>query len=204
MSRDRELSTSRTRASPRSAATRPCGPTSSMASPRPRSPTSSGTPLPACTRWRRCCARAPCGCSPRPGPAPRALPISAQSAWQILHEQGLPRLARRENTRRGTPMRLDPVKAGPLESWPAGERIACGHAGLLLLLPQLIELGLPAMTAAAGYPRTSTLSAFHSIATLLLAKCGRISRVHHIDALTEDRGLALMLGLTALPKATDR
>ena len=130
------------------------------------------------------------------------LPISAQSAWQILHEQGLPRLARRENTRRGTPMRLDPVKAGPLESWPAGERIACGHAGLLLLLPQLIELGLPAMTAAAGYPQTSTLSAFHSIATLLLAKCGRISRVHHIDALTEDRGLALMLGLTALPKAT--
>jgi len=130
------------------------------------------------------------------------LPISAQSAWQILHEQGLPRLARRENTRRGTPMRLDPVKAEPLESWPASTQIPCDHAGLLLLLPQIITLGLPGMTAAAGYPQTSTLSAFHSIATLLLAKCGRITRVHHIDALTEDRGLALMLGLTALPKAT--
>src|ERR1019366_4370780 len=129
------------------------------------------------------------------------LPPPARRPWQFLAARGLPRLARRENTRRGTPMRLDPVKAGPLESWPAGERIACGHAGLLLLLPQLIELGLPAMTAAAGYPQTSTLSAFHSIATLLLAKCGRISRVHHIDALTEDRGLALMLGLPALPKA---
>src|ERR1035437_10430174 len=57
------------------------------------------------------------------------LPISAQSAWQILADQGLPRLARRENTRRGTPMRLDPVKGGPLESWPAGEGDACGHAG---------------------------------------------------------------------------
>jgi transposase len=130
------------------------------------------------------------------------LPISAQSAWQILHEQGLPRLARRENTRRGTPMRLDPVKAEPLASWPAGTQIPCDHAGLLLLLPQIITLGLDSMTAAAGYPQTSTLSAFHSIATLLLAKCGRITRVHHIDALTEDRGLALALGLTALPKAT--
>ena len=36
----------------------------------------------------------------------------------------------------------------------------------------------------------------------LLAKCARRARVHLIDALSDDAGLALALGLTALPKAT--
>ena len=46
------------------------------------------------------------------------------------------------------------------------------------------------------------MSAWLSIGALLLAKCARKARVHHIDALTDDAGLALALGLTALPKAT--
>jgi hypothetical protein len=40
------------------------------------------------------------------------------------------------------------------------------------------------------------------VGTLLLAKCARKARIHHIDALVDDAGLALALGLTALPKAT--
>jgi hypothetical protein len=36
----------------------------------------------------------------------------------------------------------------------------------------------------------------------LLAKCARKARVSHTDALADDRGLGLLLGLTALPKAT--
>ena len=35
-----------------------------------------------------------------------------------------------------------------------------------------------------------------------MAKCARRHRAHHIDALTDDAGLAHALGLTALPKAT--
>jgi hypothetical protein len=45
-------------------------------------------------------------------------------------------------------------------------------------------------------------SAWHSLATLLLAKCARKPRVSHTHALSDDEGLGLLLGLTALPKAT--
>jgi hypothetical protein len=46
------------------------------------------------------------------------------------------------------------------------------------------------------------LRAFHSFGSLLLAKCARRSRASHVEALAADPGLGLLLGLTALPKAT--
>jgi transposase len=129
-------------------------------------------------------------------------PISAQTVWQILAAAGLPRLDRRDETRRGSPAILDPVKAAAQPHWPAGTTIDCGHAGLLLLVPAMVEVGLHELVADAGYPGTSAITAWQSIATLLLAKCARRHRAHHIDALTDDAGLAHALGLTALPKAT--
>ena len=39
------------------------------------------------------------------------MPVSAQTCWQILDAEGLPRLPRRDDGRRGPPARLDPVKA---------------------------------------------------------------------------------------------
>src|SRR5213076_1012954 len=52
------------------------------------------------------------------------------------------------------------------------------------------------------YPSTKALSAWHSLGSLLLAKCARKPRVSHTDALADDDALGLLLGLTALPKAT--
>ena len=134
--------------------------------------------------------------------ADEGTPVSAQTVWTILEAEGIGRLVRDEDGRRGTPTRLDPVKARSLPSWPTDTRLACDHAGLLLLLPGMAELNLPELVRAAGYPSTRTLSAWQSVGTLLLAKCARKARVHHIDALADDTGLALALGLTALPKAT--
>ena len=100
------------------------------------------------------------------------VPVSAQTVWQILDAEGLPRLARRDEGRRGPPGRLDAVKAGPLPGWPETElTLPCDHAGLLLLFPAIVDLGLPDLVAAAGYPSTRVLSAWQSIGTLLLAKC---------------------------------
>jgi transposase len=130
------------------------------------------------------------------------LAISAQTVWQIVSDEGLPRLPRRDETRRGSPARLDPVKAGPLPGWPTGRSLPCDHAGLLLLFPAMAELGLSELVASCGYPSTRVLSAWQSIATLLLAKCARRGRVHHVGALVDDLGLAAALGLTALPKPT--
>ena len=129
-------------------------------------------------------------------------PVSAQTVWTILDSEGIPRLVRDEGGPRGTPGRLDPVKATTLTSWPAAGRVACDHAGLLLLLPAMVDLGVADLVRRAGYPGTRAISAWQSVGTLLLAKCARKARIHHIDALTDDAGLALTLGLTALPKAT--
>jgi len=130
------------------------------------------------------------------------LPVSAQTVWQLLQAEGLPRLPRRDEGRRGSPARLDPVKAAKLTAWPTAARLPCDHAGLLLLVPAMAELGLDRLVASAGYPHTSVLSAWQSIASLLLAKCARRPRIHHLGALTDDTGLAFTLGLAALPKTT--
>jgi transposase len=129
-------------------------------------------------------------------------PVSAQTVWKILESEGIERLRRDNTARRGTPTRLDPVKAGTLTDWPAGARLACDHAGLFLLLPAIATLGLPDLIRRAGYPATRALSAWQSVGTLLLAKCARRPRIQHIDSLTDDTALGLALGLTALPKAT--
>ena len=131
------------------------------------------------------------------------MPVSAQTCWQILDAEGLPRLGRRDEGRRGSPARLDPVKAAALPGWPAGEMsLPCDHAGLLLLLPAICDTGLPDLISHAGYPATRELSAWHSISSLLLAKCARKPRVSHAGTLADDEGLAFTLGLTSLPKTT--
>jgi transposase len=131
------------------------------------------------------------------------VPVSAQTVWQILDAEGLPRLARRDEGHRGPPGRLDAVKAGPLPGWPDSSlSLPCDHAGLLLLFPAIADLGLPGLVTVAGYPSTRVLTAWQSVGTLLLAKAARRARVHHIGTLTDDVGLAFALGLTALPKAT--
>lgn len=131
------------------------------------------------------------------------MPVSAQTCWQVLDAEGLPRLPRRDEGRRGPPARLDPVKAAALPGWPAAPvSLPCDHAGLLLLLPSMCEIGLPDLVAQAGYPSTRELPAWQSIGTLLLAKCARKPRVSHAGTLADDEGLAFTLGLTALPKTT--
>ena len=131
------------------------------------------------------------------------MPVSAQTVWQILDAEGLPRLPRRDDGRRGPPTRLDPVRAAALPGWPAGTlSLPCDHAGLLLLFPAICDAGLPDLVSQAGYPSTEALSSWQSIGTLLLAKCARKPRISHAGTLADDQGLAFTLGLTALPKAT--
>jgi transposase len=133
----------------------------------------------------------------------RGLPITAQTVWQILDEEGMPRLGRRDEDSRGSPIRLDAVKAAVLPAWPAEPvTVPCDHAGLLLLMPGIVDIGLHELVRAARYPSTSQLSAWQSIGSLLWAKCARRPRVHNLGSLTNDAGLAFVLGLTALPKAT--
>ena len=102
----------------------------------------------------------------------------------------------------GPPPRLEAVKARALGDWPADRRVRCDHAGLFLLVPAIAELGLSQLAGSCGYPSTTVLSAWHSLGSLLLHKCARTPRSSHAHALADDPGLALLMGLTALPKAT--
>ena len=127
-------------------------------------------------------------------------PVSAQTVWAILKAEGLERMERR---RPGGPApRLGPIRAKAISDWPTGARYDCDHAGLYLLLPAMVELGLDALVSQARYPSTKVLSSFHSLASLLLLKASRRGRTANAFPLGADPGLGLALGLVAIPKAT--
>src|SRR5205085_2036473 len=129
-------------------------------------------------------------------------PISHQSVWVIISSEGLSRLPPRARRGHGPPPRTEAVRASPLELWPAGASMDCAHAGLFVLFPAMVELGVDQVIAAGGYPSTSVLSSWHSMASLLTLKLLRAGRVHHATGLAADEALGLAVGLNVLPKAT--
>ncbi len=129
-------------------------------------------------------------------------PISHQSVWVIVSSEGLSRLPPRARRGHGPPPRTEAVRAGPLRVWPSQMSIDCAHAGLFVLFPAMVELSLPGVIAAGGYPSTSVLSAWHSMASLLTLKLLRAGRVAHATSLAADEALGLAVGLNVLPKAT--
>ena len=129
-------------------------------------------------------------------------PISHQSVWVIVASEGLSRLPPRARRGHGPPPRTEAIRSEPLEVWPSGASMDCAHAGLFVLLPAMVELGLDGVIAAGGYPSTSVLSAWHSMASLLTLKLLRAGRVSNATSLAADEALGLAVGLNVLPKAT--
>jgi transposase len=132
-------------------------------------------------------------------------PVSHDTVWQVLKGEGLERLAVRSAGRPPPPApaaRAPTVKVKTLEQWPAGMRIVSEHAGLLLLLPALVELGYQPAVKQAAYPSTRALSSWHSMASLLLCKLARHRRIHHVEDLVADPAVGLAVGLNTLPKTT--
>ncbi len=76
-----------------------------------------------------------------------------------------------------------------------------GKAGLLLLVPDLVELDLPALVTQAGYPGTRVVPAVSWLLSLLALKLTRTRRVSHVDdLLLADPAASLFAGLATLPK----
>ncbi len=129
-------------------------------------------------------------------------PISHQSVWVILTQEGLARLPPRARRGHGPAPRVEAVRARALGAWPEPTSLECAHAGLFVLFPAMVELGLPDVIAAGGYPSTRSLSAWHSMGSLLVMKLLRKNRVTHATELAADTALGLAVGLNVLPKAT--
>ena len=127
-------------------------------------------------------------------------PLGRTAIWELLRDEGfgaLPVAAVAPSTTIAPKTR----RLGD-EDWPAMGRCSSEHAGLFLLLPELLELDLPALVAAAGYPGTSQLSALNSLLALIALKCYERRRRSHVYDVVHDPALGAFCGLTVLPKRT--
>ena len=135
-------------------------------------------------------------------------PLNRTSVGEILTEEGFGRLLRHPQVEAsinpGTHGRdTNLPRTGRLDfaAWPP--RVDTRMAGLLLTVPDLIALDLPALVAAADYPSTAVVPAISWILSLLALKLTGTRRVSHVDdLLLVDPAAALFAGLSVLPKKT--
>src|SRR5271165_3410083 len=139
--------------------------------------------------------------------AAEGTPLNRTSVGEILAEEGFGRLLRRPEPEASispaTPGRdtsLPSAKVIDLSAWP--ERLETTKAGLLLAVPDLVSLDLPALVTAAGYPGTRVIPAVNWLLSLLALKLTRTRRVSHVDDLLSDPAAGLFAGLATLPKKT--
>ena len=132
-------------------------------------------------------------------------PLNRTGVGQILAEEGFARLLRgpapEASTSPATPGRdtqLPRAAVIDFAAFPA--RTETRLAGLLLAIPDLVALDLPALTRAAGYPGTSVIPAVSWLLSLLALKLTGTRRVSHVDDLLTDPASALFAGLAVLPK----
>src|SRR5207244_1447313 len=99
-------------------------------------------------------------------------PLNRTSVAEILSEEGFGRLLRRPgeqaSTAAATPgrdTRLPRTAALDFATWP--HRVDSTKAGLLLVIPDLLALDLPALVAQAGYPGTRVVPAISWLLSLL-------------------------------------
>jgi hypothetical protein len=129
--------------------------------------------------------------------------LSRTAIWELASEEGLGRLER-ETEAEPEPLALVAPKARRLseDDWAQGQRISSEHAGLFLLMPELVELDIRALVAKAGYPSTTQLAALNSLLALLALKLYEERRRSHVYDVVHDRALGLFCGLNVLPKRT--
>ncbi len=132
-------------------------------------------------------------------------PLNRTSVGEILAGEGFGRLLRRPGAEASispaTPGRdtnLPAAKILDLAAWP--QQLETTRAGLLLAVPDLVALDLPALTAAAGYPGTRAIPAISWLLSLLALKLTRTRRVSHVDDLLTDPAAAMFAGMAVLPK----
>ena len=137
--------------------------------------------------------------------AAEGTPLNRTSVGEILAEEGSGRLLRSPEpgasaspATAGRDTTLPAAKVIGFGSWPG--RLETTRAGLLLAVPDLVSLDLPALVSAAGYPGTRVIPAVNWLLSLLALKLTRTRRVSHVDDLLTDPAAALFAGMAVLPK----
>lgn len=131
-------------------------------------------------------------------------PLSRTAVWEILGEAGLARMPKPAAAPESPPeperLRAPKVHVLADAEWPAAGGVQTQHAGLFLLIPELIELDLPGLVEAAGWPSTSQLGALRSVLSLLALKLSGRRRRSHVRDVVHDPALGIFAGLNVLPK----
>ena len=131
-------------------------------------------------------------------------PLSRTAVWEILREEGLSRMPTpaQPTPAEPAPARLAAEKVRVLREadWPTQGSIQTQHAGLFLLIGELVALDLPGLVKAAGWPQTSQLPAIRSVLSLLALKLSGRRRRSHVRSVVHDPALGLFTGLNVLPK----
>jgi transposase len=133
------------------------------------------------------------------------VPLSKTAIWELSSEQGLGRLKPEQDTQAPVePLALTAPKTKRLtdKDWASSQLISSEHAGLFLLLGELVELDISALIGAGGYPSTTQLTASNSLLALLALKLYEQRRRSHVYDIVHDRALGLFCGLNVLPKRT--
>lgn len=134
--------------------------------------------------------------------AAEGTPLNRTGISEVVAEEGFERLWRRPEPARGAPRRDTLPRAKVLDFDELPGRCETKLAGLLLAVPDLVALDLPALVTAAGYPGTTVIPAVSSVLSLVALKLVGVRRVSHVDDLAADPAAGLFAGLAALPKAT--
>jgi hypothetical protein len=132
-------------------------------------------------------------------------PLNRTGVGQVLAEEGFGRLLRgpasaasTSPATSGRDTQLPRAAVMDFAAFPA--RADTRLAGLLLAIPDLVSLDLPALIRAAGYPGTSVIPAVSWLLSLLALKLTGTRRVSHVDDLLTDPASGLLAGLAVLPK----
>jgi hypothetical protein len=129
-------------------------------------------------------------------------PLNRTGIAEVVAEEGFPRLWRRPEGFRGAPRRDSLPRTGVIDWTTFPDLAESKCAGLLLAVPDLVALDLPALVRDAGYPGTKVIPAVASILSLLALKLTSTRRVSHVEDLATDAAAALFAGLSSLPKTT--
>ncbi len=131
-------------------------------------------------------------------------PLSRTAVWEILSEEGLSRMPKPTPAPKQPPEpeRLGAPRVHVLQDdeWPTEGVVQTPHAGLFLLVPELLALDLPGLVDAAGWPSTSQMPAVRSALSLLALKLSGRRRRSHIRDVVHDPALGIFAGLNVLPK----
>lgn len=129
-------------------------------------------------------------------------PVSHQTVWRILHENGVKRLPKRSATEEPKDPLLHPPVADIRELDLSPREVECRAPLLLLFAPFLTTLSFDTVVHRAGYPGSEMVPASGALRATLALKLLQRSRKAHVMPLADDEGLGLFAGLNVLPKTT--